>query len=142
MKTLRKIIYSMIVIFLLIMSFFVMPIIIDMSGISFEWRRSFFLIVAFLGLVFLILGGVLIWKARKEKGRLKLWMMITGFSAISPLVFSVLHNVFYGFGIAFEKLAFIFEPLHAISFIISIIIAPIGFIIGMIGIFRNIRKKK
>jgi len=126
MKKLGKIIYSMIVILLLIVAFFVIPV---------DWTRPFFLILAFLGLAFLILGGVLIWMGRKEKGKLKLWMMVTGFAAMSPLVFSILHNVLYALAMTFKKMAFIFEPLHALSLIISVIIAPIAFIVGVIGIF-------
>lgn len=128
--------YGMIAIFVLIIAFFFVP--------ENRMRRMLFPVVGILGLLFLALGIVLIVFSRKEKGKLKLFLKITGYSAIAPLLFSVLHNFFYGLAITFEKLAFIFEPLHAISFIISIIAAPILFIIGAVGsiILRNEKRTK
>lgn len=125
MKKTKTILYSMIAIFILIMLFFFVP--------ENSLRRMLFPVAGVLGLLFLVLGIVLVFLGRKEQGKLRLFLVLTGASAIAPLLFSVLHNLFYGLAIAFEGLAFLFEPLHAISFIISIIIAPILFITGMIG---------
>jgi len=133
-KRVKAIIYSLIGIFILIVVFFAIP---------FEnpLKQNFFPIIAVLGLLFLILGIVLIILARKEKGKLKVFLILTGVSAIAPLVLSILHNVFYALAIAFENLSFIFEPLHGISFIMSLIGAPILFIIGSIGSIVLLNKK-
>ena len=92
-----------------------------------------FPLVAILGFIFLVLGFVLTFIARKEKGRLKLFLMLTGISAIVPFIFSMLHNLFYGLSITFENFKYLFEVLHIACFIVSIIIAPITFIIGIVG---------
>jgi len=105
-----------------------------------ELLRKLFPIAGILGLIFLILGITLIIFGRKEKGKLKLFLILTGISAISPLIFSVLHNLFYALAIAFDNLSFLFEPLHVISFIISLVIAPILFIVGLIGIFILLKR--
>lgn len=125
MKKPTAILYIMMTIFVLIALFFFLP-----EG---PLQRRLFPVLGILGLLFLILGIVLIFLSRKEKGKQKFFLMLTGISAISPLLFSILHNLFYGLAIAFEDLAIIFEPLHAISFIISIIIAPILFIVSITG---------
>ena len=123
---LKKIFYSLITVFILLLVCFIIPF---PSPI----KRTFFPLIAILGLIFLILGIILTLIARKEKGKLKVFLMLTGISAIAPLICSILHNVFYALAIAFENLKFLFEILHVSSFIISIIIAPIIFIIGAIG---------
>lgn len=122
----KPIFYSLIGIFILILLFFIIPF-------EDEVRRPLFLVAAILGLLFLALGITLAILARKEKGKLRIFLMLTGISAIAPLLFTILHNFFYALAIAFENLSFIFEPLHAVSFIISIIIAPIAFLVGIIG---------
>ena len=122
---LKKIVYSLIIIFVLLLIYF-LPF-FDLSD-----KRFFFPIVAILGLLFLILGAVLVFMSRKEKGKLKIALMTTGLSATAPLIFSILHNFFYALAIIFEGLKFLFEALHAISFIIALLIAPLVFIIGAI----------
>ena len=123
---LKIILYSLIIIFILLLAYFLTPF---PSSIE----RTFFLLAAILGFIFLILGIILTFIARKEKGRLKLFLMLTGISAIAPFIFSILHNLFYGLAIAFGNLKYLFEALHITSFIISIIIAPIMFIVGIVG---------
>lgn len=134
MKT-KSILYAMLATFILIVLYFASPF-------EFTEKREFFLLLAALGLLFLILGIILLVQSRKTKGKLKIFLIMTGVSALTPLLFSVLHNFFYALAIAFENLAFIFEPLHAISFIISIIIGPIFFIVGMIGSFILLKRKQ
>jgi len=130
----KKIFYSLIITFVLIVAYFVMSAFWDVE-------RPFFLILAALGLSFLILGIVLTLLARKEKGRLKLFLMLTGISAIAPFVFSILHNLFYGLAITFENLKFLFEALHVASFLISLLIAPILFVVGVIGSMIYLKNK-
>ena len=127
-KKIKTILYSLTGIFILIIIYFAVP---------FEHliKQNIFPIVAILGLLFLLLGIALIILSRKEKGKLKLFLRLTGISAISPLVFSILHNLFYALAIAFENFSFLFEPLHVVSFIISLLVAPILFLVGLIGCF-------
>lgn len=127
----KAILYALMVILILIVIYFVSPV-----------SDKLFSLLAVLGLLFLILGAGLVIIGRKENGKLRLFLVMTGLSAVSPLIFSVLHNVFYALAIAFEKLAFIFEPLHAISFIISLIVAPIVFIVGFVGSLILLGKKR
>jgi len=133
--SLRTILYSSVIVFVFIVTYFFIPF-------PESIKRASFLLVAILGLVFLGLGMILILMVRKEQGKLKLFLMLTGISAISPLIFSILHNVFYGLAITFKDLNYLFEALHVISFITSMIIAPVGFIVGVVGSFILLKKQK
>ena len=126
MKSIKKLFYSEITIFILIISYFLI-------SSKYDLARVFFLILAALGLTFLILGIILTIKARKEKGKLRIFLMISGISAVAPFLGTILHNLFYGLAITFQNLRFLFEALHATFFIISLLIAPMLFIIGIIG---------
>jgi hypothetical protein len=130
----KKLLYSLIIVFTLILACFIIPLPPPFEG-------TIFPLIAILGLIFLTIGIILTITARKEKGKLKLFLMLTGISAISPFLFSILHNLFYGLAETIESLRYIFEALHAASFIISIIIAPILFIIGVIGSIIYLRSK-
>jgi hypothetical protein len=121
----KTILYSLITSFILIISYFLVSAKYDLS-------RNFFLILAVLGLAFLTLGIILIIKARKKKGKLRIALLITGISATAPFIGSILHNVFYGLAIVFENFKLFFEILHVSFFIISLLVAPIIFIVGMI----------
>jgi hypothetical protein len=127
----KTILYSLIINFLLILTFFLIPS---------EAKNQFFFIVAILGLLFLISGVILIIKSKKQKGKLKIFLQLTGYAAISPLVFTILHNLFYALSMIFTSLSFVFEVLHGTSFIISLIIAPIAFLVGVIGSFILLKK--
>lgn len=125
--------YSLITIFIFLLVYFLAPI-------SSVIKRRFFPLVVILGFIFFILGVMLAFIAKKRRGKLKLFLTMTGISAMSFFAFSILHNLFYGLGITFENFKYLFEALHIASFIISIIIAPIAFIIGVIGsliLFRH-----
>jgi len=131
---LKKIFCSLIIIFIMIVAYFV-------ASAFWEVGRPLFLLLAILGLAFLVLGIILTIMARKEQGRLKLFLMLTGISAIAPFIFSILHNLFYGLAITFENLKFLFEALHVASFFISLLVAPITFIIGVVGSLILYRKR-
>ena len=101
--------------------------------------RAIFPIIAVLGFIFLLLGITLIFLTIKQKikGKLKIFLILMGVSAISPLVFSILHNFFYALGIIGENIFIIkniMEILHVASFIIALLISPIGFLVGAIGV--------
>jgi len=127
----ERILCTQLLILLLMITFFFMP---D------EFQRHMFGVLAVSAFAFLVLGIVLIVLSWKQKGKLRVFLLLAGFSAPAPLVLSILHNFFYALGIMFENLAFIFEPLHAISFIISLLVAPIAFLVGAIGSIVLIRK--
>jgi len=128
-KKTKSIFYSLIIIFILLI-------------ISFIIFERLFIIKAILGILFLILGIFLIIFARKEKKKLKFFSILTGISAIAPLLGSILHNLFYALAIKFENLKLLFETLHAGFFIIALVVAPITFVIGVIGIlFISLKKK-
>ena len=136
----KTIFYAIIGIFVLLVCYF---------SISFahEVKRKFFLVAAVLGLIFLILGVLLIVfavKSRFEK-KLKVFLILTGASAIGPLVGSVLHNVFYAFAILTEHITvlhYIFEFVHAAFFIIALLVCPAVFLVGVIGTIVLLRKRK
>lgn len=81
----------------------------------------------------------------KRLSKLKiLFLTLTVGSIILFFSFSVLHNVFYALGIVFEDLLLLkywFEALDAVFFLISVLIAPILFVVGLVGtIVMLIRK--
>ena len=123
---LKIILCSLAITFILLSAYFLTPL-------SSSVKRTFFPLAAVLGLIFLILGVVLTLISRKEKGRLRKFLILTGVSAIAPFAFAVLHNIFYGLAIAFEGFKCLFQALHIVSFIISIIIAPVVFVVGLSG---------
>jgi len=125
--SLKAMLYSLIVIFVLILSFiFFFP---D-SG---DLKSKLFPFVGLLALLFLVLGIVLICIAKKKEGKLKIYLMLTGISAVIPLITTVLHNLFYGLAITFENLKQVFDILSASSLIISVIVAPVAFVVGVVG---------
>ena len=100
-------------------------------------KRKAFLFLIILGVLLSLLGTTLIVKTIKQvtKKRLRIALLITGSSAISPLVFTILHNLFYALTILSSRiliLKFVFEFLHVTSFLIAIIIAPTLFFISVI----------
>jgi len=71
--------------------------------------------------------------AKTKEGKLRIYLMLTGISAVIPLIATILHNLFYGLAITFENLKQVFDILSATFFIISLIVAPIAFIVGVVG---------
>jgi hypothetical protein len=132
-KYLNITIYSSIVIFFLILSFFFIPF-------SDSLRSKLFIFAGILGLIFLILGILLLIFSRKEKGLLKRYLTITGISAISPLISVILHNLLYALSLIFENLEGILGVLGGAFFIWGLVGAPILYIVGMVGVVVS-RKK-
>ncbi len=138
-KEIKYLIYFLGGTFVLILSFFI---------IEFEdsIQRKLFPVVGVLGLLFLIFGIRLIVLGKKKKQKkdikLRLFLMITGISAIFPFASTILHNFFYALGIVFENLAGFFEFLHGLFFILGLAVAPLLFIVGWIGSFVILKKKK
>ena len=108
-----------------------------------QFLRSFFISLLF---VILILSGTLTYLSLRSKldKKLKRMLVLTGLSALGIPLFSILHNLFYAFGILTQDINIlhtIFEILHVISFLISLIVCPIGYIIGIIGTIYTVRPK-
>lgn len=132
LKRIKSVFWLLIVIFILLVICFIISSEIDTF-------RAIFPILAILGLIFLLLGIALIFLTIKQKikGKLKIFLILTGVSAISPLVFSILHNFFYALAIIGENIFIIkniMEILHVASFLIALLISPIGFLVGAIGV--------
>lgn len=136
---LKLVFWLLVGIFIVLVGYFAVPF-------SEDTNRAFFLIVAVLGFIFLLLGIALIFLTIKQKikGKLKTFLILTGVSAICPLVFSILHNFFYALGMISSHipvLKYLMEFLHVAAFLIAIPISPIGFLIGAIGSIVLFTKK-
>ena len=99
-------------------------------------------------IIFSLLGAALIFLTVKSKikGKHRKLLLLTGVSAAGFFVSIVLHNLLYALAIVASHiiiLKYIFEFLHAVFFILAIVVCPLGFLIGAIGcttIFINKRK--
>ena len=121
------------------------------SASTFPQLRDYMIYTMFASwAVFFSLGivlTVLIVKNKMEK-KLKIFLLLTGASAVGFVVFAVLHNVFYGLEMMTTNIILdkFMEVLHVISFLISIpICLPIGFMVGVIGsivLFWKRRKRE
>ena len=81
--------------------------------------------------VFCLLGLVLLIFALKEKmnKKSKIFLILTGASAVGFFVFVVLHNAFYGLGTATKEifvLNYLIEGLDIAFFLIALFVCPIG----------------
>ena len=99
------------------------------------------LFITISGAVFILLGVALLFLTVKTKvgGIPKLFLLLTGASAVGLPVSVFLHNAIYGllirwFGVDFD------EPFF---FIMAIFVCPIGFLAGVVGsIVLFIKKRK
>jgi len=96
------------------------------------------LFIMISGALLLLLGGALIFLTLKQKveGRLKKFLILTGASAGGYIIFSILHNLFYGLGEITSHITilnFLMRALEVIFFLIAIFACPIGFLVGVIG---------
>jgi uncharacterized membrane protein HdeD (DUF308 family) len=118
-KPIKNILYVMLAIFVLLILYFAIPFFHDM-------KRGFFLVIAVLGLAFMVLGILLMVfavKSRPDK-KLKVFLILTGASAIGPLAGSIL------------------EFLHAAFFILALLVSPVVFLVGAVGSIVMLLKKK
>jgi len=95
-------------------------------------------------IAFFIFGIVLIFATYKSriKGRLKLYLLLTGFSATGFLVFIILHNLVYALFIYLFGQNFWGGGDEALFFILAIFVCPIVFIIGVVGSLVLLLRKK
>lgn len=96
------------------------------------------LFIMISGALLLLLGRALIFLTLKQKveGKLKKFLILTGASAGGYIIFSILHNLFYGLGEITSHitiLSYLMRALEVIFFLIAIFACPIGFLVGAIG---------
>jgi len=121
----------------IVFSLFILNFLVILFGIFLtEWLmgKLFFppIIMFFLLGLFLIILTL----KQKIKGKLKIFLLLSGISAVVFLVSIILHNLFYALAILSEDiliLKYLFEVLHIAFFFIGIPICPILFLIGIIG---------
>ncbi len=133
----KKIFYSLIGIFVLILSFFFIPV-------SDDVQRSLFPFAGILAGLFFILGIILIVLTAKSKIKKKLFLILTGASSAGFLVCVILHNFLYALAIVCENimiLKYLFEFLHVAFFLIGILICPILFLISVIISIMQFKKR-
>ncbi len=142
LRRLKKVFYALIVIFILIMVYmFLMGG--DIQGIM----RMIIIFTNFaLWGLFFLLGIILIFLVLKSKvkGKLKVFLLLTGVSSVGFLIGVILHNTFYALGIIFEHitiLKYLMEIFHVVFFLIAIPICPILFLIGVIGSIVLFKRK-
>ena len=100
-------------------------------------RGSVFIIGA--GVVFFILGlALILFAQRNEKNeKLKKFLMLTGGSVIGFFVSIIMHNLFYGLSVFagdFKPLWYLTEVLHIFFFVMTVIIMPLLFLAGTVGV--------
>ena len=137
----KKIFYVLMGIFVLLVSYF-------LAWFSDETKRALFPFVAILAAIFFVLGTILIFLTLKLKikKKLKMFLILTGASAVGFLAGVILHNFFYGLGMITGHtiiLKYATEALNVAFFIIAILVCPTVFLIGAVGsILMLIKKKK
>ncbi len=136
----RKIFYVLMGIFVVLVSYF-------LAWFPHQTKRALFPFVAILAAIFFVLGAVLIFltlKLKTEK-KLKVFLILTGASAVGFLISVILHNFFYGLGMVtghIIPLKHITGALHVTFFIIAIFVCPIVFLIGAVGSMLMLIKKR
>jgi len=128
---------SLIFVFFLILGMFFVPQIRDLA-------REIFLSVF---IVFSLLGALLIFLVLKqeEKSKLRKFLILTGISALGTFIAIFLHNAFYALGVLTENiiaLHYFMEAIHVFFFLVAIFVCPVGFIMGVLGVFLHFFKKR
>lgn len=122
------------------------------SGIFLAPQREVFPRTAFMvllfggGGLFTILGIILtiLTVKKKIKGKLKVFLLLTGISAPAFLVGTVSHNMLYALGTVVEHIKILHSLIgvvEAIFFLIAIPGSPLVFIVGVIGSLILLAKK-
>ncbi|MBD3252145.1 hypothetical protein GF386_00245 [Candidatus Pacearchaeota archaeon] len=135
-KNIEIIFYTLLTVFVLLLLYFVVP-----TEVS--TKRALFPAAAVLVIAFFIFGillTVFVFKS-KIKGKLKIYLLLTGFSAIGFLVFVLLHNFIYGFFIYLFGENFWRGGDEAFFLILAVIVCPILFLVGVVGSLVLLLKK-
>lgn len=133
--TIQQHLYAVTILFAATLAVFIGTVFIDVS-------RELFFVVAFLAFLLVVYGIAIILRSRKEKQPLKRWMIILGFSAIMPLVGSVLHNVFYALARIFPFAEIVFNFFDGLFFLAALLASPIILAIAIIRCFMIVKNNK
>jgi len=130
--------WALIVVFLFIACEFFIPAVRDI----FRGSKLFLLPL----IVFFLLGGVLLFLSIKDKtkGKLRIFLIITGVSAAGFFIGVLLHNLFYALAVITRNIVVVnqlMQVFHVFFFLVSILICPLGFLIGSIGSIALFIKK-
>lgn len=129
----------LIIIFLAILSFFVISIFKEMEQILFFYMLILSGIFFLIGLLLLIL--TIKFKIKKP---LRKFLLAIGISSTGFLIGVILHNFYYALHIATSQtpmLNYSAEILHVAFFLFATIICPILFLIGAIGTIIILKRK-
>jgi len=137
-KSLITTFWALIIVFIIILCQFFIPVIGELI-------RGFPLFLMPFAL-FSFLGVLLVFLTFKQKvvGKLKIYLLLTGVSAVSFFLFVILHNVFYALAEISENiiiLKYIMNFFEVIFFLTAIIVCPLIFLIGSIKIILSFIKK-
>ena len=136
--TIPFVFWALIGVFLALVAFFAIPF-------SDPVRHKLFILAGFLGLAFLIFGIalVILTYKKKVKGKLKVFLLMTGFSSAGILPSAILHNLVYALFIYLFGEGFWGqngdEPFF---FVFGLVILPIAFLAGAIGSAVILIRKK
>ena len=130
-KSILTIFYSLVLAFAVIV-----------GGIFLEPLRPIMRLFPLFGLVIFGLGLALVITTKKKiiKKPLSRWLILTGGSAVGFFAGAILHNLLYAVEIltkAWPIVSRFFGLSHALFFIISIIVCPLGFIVGSAGVIYH-----
>ncbi len=94
---------------------------------------------------FALANGVLVWLVVRSHvdSTIKKFLLVTGVCGVGFLIFILLHNLFYAFGMMTADIVIVryfFEALHVIFFLIAVLVCPAGFLIGAGGSIWHLRK--
>ena len=135
-ESIKKLLYTLILFFIIIISYFVIPF-------SFTLKNLLFPYLAIFAFIFLVLGGLLVYKTIKSKikGKPKWFLILAGGSPILAFTSAILHGLVYGLMMYFFGQDFWGQGDEAFFFILALIVSPILFLIGTIGSLILIYKK-
>ncbi|MEJ2596647.1 MAG: hypothetical protein P8100_16320 [bacterium] len=88
------------------------------------------IILLFIGLLALMFSLIHPWRETKS------YLILLIVSLAGGVLFAVLHNIFHALSIKLADLKFIadlFEVAGAVSFVIAVLICPVGLLIGFFG---------
>ena len=103
-----------------------------------------FTVLLSVGVVFALLGVVLLFLTVKTKvrGILKIFLLLTGASAVGLPIFVLLHNVVYMLSIMWFGEGTFGNGDEAVFFIMALFVCPICFLIGAVGTIMLAIKSK
>lgn len=107
------------------------------------WRLPFIIISFLPYITFPVLGIVLIIFTKKEKitGKLKTYLLLTGYSPVGFLVGMILHNLVYALFISLFGESIWNGGDEPVFFLLTVVVVPIVYIIGVIGSWIELRKR-